>query len=374
MPGVYISWPFCTQKCTYCNFASGVHSASQQQLYLAALRQEIAAQRWRWVPETVYLGGGTPSLMDERELASVLEALPGGPWRECTMEAAPGGLDRERVRFWKRLGVNRVSLGVQSFVTKELRQTGRRHTADVVLAECELLREEGISNFNIDLIAGLPHQTEATWAESLAVVRRIQPSHASVYMLEVDEDSRLGLEVLGEGGRYGAGSVPSDEVIVSNYLAAVLALREMGVPRYEISNFAQPGSESIHNLKYWRLEPYLGFGVDAHSCDGDMRWGNVDSLAEYLQRIDGGQSPATERTQVRPLEESYLVGLRLDEGVLYERGQVSATLGDQIENRIREGLLMEQDGRLRFTARGVMLSNEVFADFLDADLAPAAIY
>jgi oxygen-independent coproporphyrinogen III oxidase len=375
MPGVYISWPFCAQKCTYCNFASGVYGVAERQRYLQALEAEITRHTWNWQPETVYLGGGTPSLMEGVELEMVLRALPGLSWSECTMEAAPGSLTRDAVRMWKRLGVNRVSLGVQSFVERELRQTGRRHTAEVVAAECALLREEGIDSFNIDLIAGLPHQTVETWRQSLDWLQRIAPPHVSIYMLEVDEDSRLGLEILGEGGRYGAGAVPDDEVITANYLEAVDVLRKAGMPRYEISNFARPGAESRHNLKYWFREPYVGFGVDAHSCDGGRRWGNVDDLATYLQRVSEGRSPAEEHSPERPREEHFLLGLRLDAGVEYTPGTVAEdkVLASRIAQRLREGLLIQDGERLRLSERGVLLSNEVFADFLDADVATITI-
>lgn len=366
MPGVYISWPFCAQKCTYCNFASGVFAADRPQRYVAALTAQLRRQHWEWTPETVYLGGGTPSLMDEAQLAAVLEAIPGASWRECTLEAAPGSLDAAKVACWKRLGINRVSLGVQSFAAKELRQTGRRHTAEIVAADCELLRTEGIPNFNIDLIAGLPYQTAESWNESLKWVARLHPPHVSVYMLEVDEDSRLGLEILGEGGRYGAAAVPCDELITANYEHAVVALAEMGLPRYEISNFARPGFESLHNLKYWRMEPYLGFGVDAHSCDLRQRWGSPENLDEYLVAVESGSLVQRDATAVRPLEERFLTGLRLDEGVEWRPEALPPLLRRRIEQRVNEGLLTGGQ-RLRFTPRGVLLSNEVFADFLDVD-------
>nr|MCU0226299.1 coproporphyrinogen III oxidase family protein [Bryobacterales bacterium] len=283
----------------------------------------------------------------------------------------PGTLDTSLVRSWKNLGVNRVSLGVQSFVDKELRQTGRRHNAEIVAAECALLRAEGISNFNVDLIAGLPFQTADTWRKSLDWVQRIAPPHVSVYMLEVDEDSRLGLEILGQGGRYGAGAVPTDERITANYLEAVEALTAMGIPRYEISNFARPGFESAHNLKYWRMQPYLGFGVDAHSCDGGQRWGNRDELDAYCVAMEAGESPAEALTAVRPTEEGFFTGLRLDAGIAWPISGISAGVGEAIEARIRQGLLEVRDGRLRLSAHGVLLSNEVFADFLDCDVLAA---
>lgn len=380
MPGVYISWPFCAQKCTYCNFASGVYGETQRRQYLDALLAEIRATPWFWTPETVYLGGGTPSLMTEAELRAVLSAIPGYPWRECTMEAAPGTLSPHLVRAWASLGINRVSFGVQSFVQKELRQTGRKHNAETVEAECAMLRQHGIPNFNIDLIAGLPHQTPASWAESLDWIRRIAPPHVSVYMLEVDEDSRLGLEIIGEGGRYGAGAVPDDQIITDLYLTAVESLRGLGTPRYEISNFARPGEESLHNLKYWKLQPYRGFGVDAHSCDALSaednrsgafhRWGNEDDLAAYLQKVEAGDSPATERTPLRPLEEHFLVGLRLDQGVAFEESDLPPSLQQRIHLRIAQGMLTREQGRLKFTEQGRLLSNEVFEDFLGVDALP----
>lgn len=371
MPGVYISWPFCAQKCSYCNFASGVYQAEQRRLYLQALRQEISRSRWNWIPETVYVGGGTPSLMTGVELAAVLGSIPGAPWKECTIEAAPGTLTPELVRCWKELGVNRVSFGVQSFVEKELRQTGRKHNAEVVARDCNLLRQEGISNFNVDLIAGLPHQTPDSWAVSLEWIARLAPPHVSVYILEVDEDSRLGLEILGQGGRYGAGAVPNDEAIVTFYLDAARILQGQGIPRYEISNFARPGWESLHNLKYWRLEPYLGFGVDAHSCDGGVRWGNDDDLSRYLSAILAGDSPRTGVTPVRPLEELFLVGLRLDAGLEWNPCDYPPEAQQRVGRRVAQGLLKIEDGRLRFTEQGRLVSNEVFEDFLELDTAPS---
>src|SRR5581483_2116573 len=165
--GVYISWPFCSQKCTYCNFASGVFSKTLEQDYAAALLREIAENSWAGAPDTVYFGGGTPSLMPIETLRAILDALPGRPWKEATLETAPGTVTRDKARAWRDAGINRVSLGVQSFVHGEAARTGRRHTAEIVAAEIETLRAAGLDNFNVDLIAGLPGQTEASWDESL---------------------------------------------------------------------------------------------------------------------------------------------------------------------------------------------------------------
>lgn len=372
MPGVYISWPFCAQKCTYCNFASGVAKPETRERYLEALCLQLRRQPWPWTPETLYFGGGTPSLMDPEELRRILAPIPGAPWREFTLEAAPGTLNAALLRAWKELGVNRVSLGVQSFVDQELRQTGRRHSAAVVEADCALLRAAGIPNFNIDLIAGLPYQTAETWEESLAWIARLQPPHVSVYMLEVDEESRLGLEILGQGSRYGASAVAPDEVIAGNYERAVAFLGERGVCRYEISNFARPGFESLHNLKYWRMEPYLGFGVDAHSCDGRTRWGTPDDLEEYIRGGLSGDDLARGQEPVRPLEERFLTGLRLDAGVAVEDASLPAGVRERIDDLVKHSLLRWEGTRLQLTARGVLVSNEIFEQFLGMDAEPCA--
>src|SRR5271169_5119262 len=163
MPGVYLSYPFCAQKCTYCNFASGVFPQALEHEYLDSLALEIAAQNWRWTPETVYLGGGTPSRIEASEWERIFSAIPGRPWREATIEAAPGTITRERAAGWARMGLTRVSLGVQSFVARELARTGRKHSAEIVARDVAVLREHGLANINIDLIAGLPGQTPASW-------------------------------------------------------------------------------------------------------------------------------------------------------------------------------------------------------------------
>jgi oxygen-independent coproporphyrinogen III oxidase len=353
MPGVYISYPFCAQKCTYCNFASGVFPLVLEPGYLEAVRNEIRNTAWAWTPETIYLGGGTPSLIEPGALSTVLSAIP-GDWQEATMEAAPGGITSEKAIAWRRAGINRVSLGVQSFNTRELARTGRKHTAEVVKHEIAMLRAAGIGNFNIDLIAGLPGQTLESWNHSLDCVVSLNAPHVSVYMLEVDEDSRLGAEVMAFGKRYGAPDVPSDDMIADFYEIAVGRLAHAGIARYEISNFARPGSESRHNLKYWRRESYLGFGADAHSFDGVSRWQNPESIEDYLR----GSKP--ERTPADPTAERLFLGLRLTEGIAGDWSPFQSA----IERRIKDGLLETDGNVLRLTSRGVLLSNEVFAEFV----------
>ncbi len=357
VPGVYVSYPFCAQKCTYCNFASGVFGADLERRYRWELLAEIRGHGWPWRPETVYLGGGTPSAMEAGDLAEILDAVPGRPWKEATIEAAPGTVTAGRARAWALAGINRVSLGVQSFVEREIRRTGRKHTAETVAREIGLLADQGIGNVNIDLIAGLPGQTAASWGESLDWIERLSPPHVSVYMLEVDEDSRLGKEMLAGGARYGAADTPEEDAVADFYETAVERLAELGIARYEISNFARPGSESVHNMKYWKLEPYAGFGADAHSFDGRVRRRNPESLDEYL-----GRGPAVD--EAPHAAERFFVGLRLSEG-MRPTAEEWTRFAEPIHRFTAAGLTTASDGVLRLTGRGVLLSNEVFQEFLD---------
>jgi oxygen-independent coproporphyrinogen-3 oxidase len=357
--GVYISYPFCAQKCTFCNFASGVYPRALERRYIDALGREITACEFPWKPETLYLGGGTPSGMDSDDLRALLDLVPGRPWAEATIEAAPGGITREKAMAWSAAGINRASLGVQTFVPKEISRTGRKHTAEIVAAEVALLRACGIGNINIDLIAGLSGQTAASWRESLDWIERLMPAHVSVYMLEVDDDSRLGRELQLGGVRYGAADAPSDELTAGLYETAVERLAQMGIARYEISNFARPGLESRHNLKYWLLEPYVGFGSDAHSFDGRQRWSNAESPEEYVEtsrEVSQARTPATR-------DERFFVGLRLISGIRPEPAEWQR-FREPIRRFLDAGLLETDAGNLRLTSRGILLSNEVFQEFL----------
>jgi oxygen-independent coproporphyrinogen-3 oxidase len=251
-----------------------------------------------------------------------------------------------------------VSLGVQSFVEQELRRTGRKHTAEDVARDVEMLRAAGIGNFNVDLIAGLPWQTEASWRESLGWIERIEPPHVSVYMLEVDEDSRLGRELLAGGTRFGAGAAPAEDRIADFYEMAVEWLEGRGWRRYEISNFARQGFESLHNRKYWTMAPYAGFGADAHSFDGEWRTANTDDVRNYAEH-----GPQPQRTRADVAGERYLTGLRLMEGVRVAP-QDEERFGEAMRRLEEAGLLDRAGERVRLTRRGVMVSNEVFEAFL----------
>src|SRR5215467_8669859 len=276
--GIYISVPFCRSKCTYCNFASGVFSAGQMGRYVERVIEDVqafpayVAHLGAAIPEAVdsiYLGGGTPSLLPPAELKKLFSALRREfnvmPSAEVTVECAPGTLNNETIQTLATLGVNRVSLGVQSFVDNEAASVARLHTREKTLSDIERLRGARIANINVDLIAGLPHQTRESWEYSLEQAIATGVPHLSVYMLEVDEDSRLGRELIAGGAKYHAHFVPDDDRTAEFYETACERLNAAGIAQYEISNFARAGLESQHNLKYWTRQPYAGFGVDAHS-------------------------------------------------------------------------------------------------------------
>jgi oxygen-independent coproporphyrinogen-3 oxidase len=364
--GLYISVPFCRTKCSYCNFASDVFSRVVFERYVERVVEdidhadELAGQLggvYESAVDSIFLGGGTPTILDisqlERLFVTISQTFAVTRDAEITVECAPGTLTRAVLEAFQRCGVNRVSLGVQSFVDKEAASVGRQHKRATVLDDIAHLRDCGIENINVDLIAGLPHQTAESWEFSVAEAIAAGVPHISVYMLEVDEDSRLGREILGSGVRYGAADVPADDDIADFYEIAVERLARMGIERYEISNFARPGFESRHNLKYWRREPYLGFGADAHSFDGAMRWQNPESAAEYVAGF-----PTPERVPADPKAEAFFLGLRLREGV------PSGEFPEVIDRFEREGLLERSEGRVRLTPRGVLMSNEVFAEFV----------
>ncbi len=333
-------------------------------LYDRTLVNEMKAHRWDWAPETVYFGGGTPSLMPVETMRAVMHLIPLASLSEVTLECAPGTVNHEVIQQWKECGINRVSLGVQSFVTVELRQTGRRHTAATVESDVKNLRQSGIHNINIDLIAGLPQQTPESWEQSLAWIQRLRPSHVSVYIFEIDDNSRLGKEVLLGGARYGAGHLPTEQLTAELYERAVKRFADIGLHRYEISNFAAAGCESRHNLKYWRLEPYLGFGLDAHSFNGRERWSNPDMLPAYFEQqahadIERGDVTATDFS-----EEHFFVGLRLMSGI-QPTDQEWSRFAEPIEKWLKAGMLERDGQRLRLAESGILLSNEIFQDFIN---------
>jgi oxygen-independent coproporphyrinogen-3 oxidase len=370
--GIYISIPFCRAKCTYCNFASGVSSIDAHQQYVARVCAEIRNARQEATVDTIYLGGGTPSVLSPDLLGELAQTLRQeftvSPEAEITLECAPGQLDNRALDAMLAFGVNRLSFGVQSLVDREAAATGRFHTRAVVLRDLERVRSAGVNNLSIDLIAGMPHQTAASWQESLEVLVATGVEHASVYMLEIDEDSRLGRELLAGGSRYHAPAVPSEELTADLYESAIDFLEAHGLRQYEISNFASGENLSRHNLKYWRRQPYLGFGLDAHSMLRALRFSSTANLAEYL-RGDSRQE-IRQVTLPEQLEEAWFLGLRLRAGVKWQA--LATEFGhDRLEifrpivsDLCALELLTDEQGTVRLTRRGILFSNEVFARFL----------
>jgi oxygen-independent coproporphyrinogen-3 oxidase len=376
--GVYISVPFCQAKCSFCNFASGVFAAESMDRYVERVVQEMRGARG-WTAklglslpdevDSVYFGGGTPSLLRPELMCSLFAGLRDSfsldHGAEMTVECAPGQLADETLESLQREGVNRLSFGVQSFVNAECAAVGRLHTGASCREELRRVSEAGVGRVGIDLICGLPHQTEASWRHSVEQALESGVEHVSVYMLEVDEDSRLGRESLAGGHRYGAGALPDGDAVADWYGTAVSWLREGGVEQYEISNFARNGGTSRHNLKYWARDPYLGFGMDAHSMlrdgMGGIRWSNADSMAGYVDRISFERT--VERVSERDgMEEELFLGLRLVQGV--PMAALEGKVLGAIEECEEAGLLEVGGGRVRLTARGRMVSNEVFERLL----------
>ena len=388
--GIYISIPFCRSKCTYCNFASGVFSATQMEGYVDRLSADVAACRalaakhGAEIPATcdsIYLGGGTPSLLQPVQLEKLFFILRNefavSGSAEITVECAPGTLTDEVVETLAGCGVNRVSLGVQSFDDKEAASVARLHTRSITLGDLTRLRRAGITNINLDLIAGLPHQTPLSWSDSLDQAIACEVPHVSVYMLEIDEDSRLGRELIAGGTKYHAHFVPDEDATADFYVAACSRLEAAGICQYEISNFARPGFESRHNTKYWTRGPYLGFGVDAHSmlrASEHLRGRGFDCVRlATADSYDGFVKSAEWQTEsvpfARALEEAFFLGLRMNQGVDLDDlqrafGAETQKFDPVLNELVNDGLLTRSHNNVRLTPRGRLLSNEVFEKFI----------
>ncbi|MGE5111697.1 MAG: coproporphyrinogen-III oxidase family protein [Acidobacteriaceae bacterium] len=409
--GLYLSVPFCRTKCSFCNFASGVFSRPLFDRYVSHLERELGRAEqiacemggvFEREVDSVYLGGGTPSILAPDQLGTLFQAVRNNfavlPGAEITVEVAPGTLSPEILKVLLEVGANRVSLGMQSFVDQETRSVGRLHTREITLADIARLRENGIKEISLDLIAGLPHQTAESWRYSLAETVSTGVPHVSVYMLEVDEDSRLGRELIAGGTRYHAHHVPDDDATADFYLEACETFDGAGLKHYEISNFASDGGSphlpnlgrcgapedscsfpehaSRHNLKYWLRQPYLGFGVDAHSMlcaprrdqpHAAVRFATTDNLDALLA---GAAMSRTVVEEKNAIEEVFFLGLRLNRGVNLR--QVADEFGEdaveryhsQIAEMTESDLVVLEDGWLRLTNRGRLLSNDVFSRFL----------
>ena len=398
--GVYIQVPFCQTKCTYCNFHTAVVAREKYAPYADAVRREIMelaagdeiSALCDATVDTVYFGGGTPSLLEPTALAEILDALrrnfaftepaardcvaarqlsaaAAAPPREITLEADPETITLEKAQAWVAAGFNRISLGVQSFDDRELQAAGRMHRRADIFAAAQILRETGFRNISMDLIAGLAQQTRASWEESVSRILEIRPQHISIYLLEIDEGSRLGKESLAGGSRYSAEAIPSDDAMAESHESACARLADAGYEHYEISNWGLPGFRSRHNLKYWRREPYIGLGAGAHSFDGAKRWSNVHDSAKYVACVESGVTP---REQIEPvtaqqaLEEELFLGLRQLEGIDLARVEkrYGVSLQARIAGLLEQGLLEIDGALLRLAPAHLTVSNEVFAELL----------
>jgi oxygen-independent coproporphyrinogen III oxidase len=428
--GIYVQVPFCQTKCTYCNFHTGVVATARFAPYVEAVCGEIRGHRellraagigrgvetgekahsQEWLcheslVDTVYFGGGTPSLLEPAHLKDILDAIretfnvsagedgtarggkdgkapdtggskapasEGGLYKrfeEVTLEADPETVEAGKAAAWVEAGINRVSFGVQSFVDKELVATGRMHRSTDVYRAVPILRAAGIRNISFDLIAGLPHQTRESWRQSLDELNAIGPEHVSVYLLEIDEGSRLGAELLGGGKKYSAEAVPSEDEMAEFYELAQERLGAAGYHHYEISNWAKPRFESKHNLKYWRREPYLGFGAGAHSFSGAERWANGHDAAAYVGAVQGGRLPVEQHevlTAEGALEEELFLGLRQLDGI--DVGRIEREYGVALAGRFdplaSAGLVEREGGVVRLAAGKLSVSNEVFVELM----------
>lgn len=371
--GVYVHLPFCEKKCSYCHFAIDPRrpDADRQDRYLGALLAEAGAvAAGRPAADTLYLGGGTPTLVSLDRLARLLLALRSAfsfaPSAEVTVEANPSDLDEAGYRQLRALGVTRLSLGLQAFDDAVLREMGRCHDAAAGVRAYEAARRAGFADVSVDLILGWPGESRARWRGALAELSALRPDHVSLYVLEVE-----GRTLLAHRARRGGLSLPEDDLVADLYGETASALARIGVERYEISNFARRGRESRHNGKYWDDAPFVGLGMSAHSYrDGRRSW-NVASFGAYCRRVEQG-GPLAARDGERRLgaeerrAEALFTGLRRAGGVAlaefrsrYGVDPLEA-YGASLRDSFRAGLLEVREGRLRLTDAGVLLSNEVF--------------
>ena len=358
---LYVHTPFCAKICPYCAFYVHQGGAAAQREFVAALREEWrrARDEFPLALETIYFGGGTPSILSAQLFAELARELPREPVaREFTLEVNPATVTPEKAAAWRAAGVNRISLGAQSFDAELLKLLGRQHAPGDIAETCALLREQGFANINIDLMFALPGQSEAKWEETLRAALACAPNHISAYALTYEEDTPF-FEKLQRG------EWRQDEAReIAMFERTRDVLGAAGLVDYEISNFARPGFESQHNLAYWRGADYLGLGPSACSTIGGLRWRNVPDTRAYAERIARGDSLRTELEALDPAtraKERIMFGLRMREGV------ARAEFGDDA-GRLKElathGLAFEEAGRVRLTPRGKLVADSVAGMFV----------
>ncbi|HXQ74359.1 MAG TPA: radical SAM family heme chaperone HemW [Pyrinomonadaceae bacterium] len=363
--GLYIHIPFCRSRCSYCDFATGLYESGLAERYVNALVQEIHSSAVAGARvDTIYFGGGTPSLLAPAQLDRILLALREkfdvDPASEITLEINPGSITVEKLRDFRSLGINRASFGAQTFDDRELAKLGRSHTAADARRTFHDLRAAGFENVSFDLIAGLPGQTLTGWQRNVDEALQLRPEHLSFYLLEIHSDTPLAQHI-----ERGIQPVPDEDLAAVMYESMLERAAAAGYEHYEISNLCRPGCQSQHNTKYWTGAPYFGFGCSAHSYDGEtQRWSNHRDVLEYVKQIEQGFSAINEKqflTESDIKAESLFLGLRLMRGV-------SRDLCKDYEtdvNRFQEAGLLELDGDfIRLTRNGALLSNEVFSAFV----------
>lgn len=371
--GLYLHIPFCSSICNYCNFNRGLFEAGLKSRYVDALEREILGSSLRGRgADTIFFGGGTPSLLEPEEIGRLIAAcratfdLPATA--EITLETNPETSSRERMERFRAAGVNRVSFGVQSFREPELKRLGRLHTADRAVRAVDEARAGGIDNVSLDLMMWLPQQTRDDWRQSVETLVAVGPEHASLYLLELYPNSPLKEEMARSGW-----SLAPDEDAAGMYLWSLERLDAAGYRQYEISNVARPGRESRHNLKYWQDGEWIGFGCGAHSTIAGVRSRNVAGTGEYIARVQAAEAAMIERrplTREERLEDALFTGLRLADGIDIEDVggrygvDVWARFGTNLAPFVAERLLVREGPRLRLTRDGMLLANEIMAVFV----------
>jgi putative oxygen-independent coproporphyrinogen III oxidase len=372
MLGLYLHIPFCSSICSYCNFNRGLFESGLKDRYVAALEREITTSGRNEAVDTIFFGGGTPSLLEPGEIARLIAASRTAfdvvPGAEVTLETNPETSTPERMAGFRAAGVNRISFGVQSFREPELKRLGRIHSADRARAAVREARAAGFDNVSLDLMMWLPQQSAADWRENVEALIDVAPEHASLYLLELYPNAPLKEDM----ARAGWTLAPDDDA-AEMYLWSMSRLDEAGYEQYEISNVSRPGRPSRHNLKYWQDGEWLGFGCGAHSTRNGARWKNVASTEEYISRLHIGQSVVAERrelTRDAQLEEALFTGLRLAEGLDFDIVgrhygiDVWDRYADALQPPIEAGLAIRDGPRLRLSRDGMLLANEILAVFV----------
>ena len=373
--GLYIHIPFCIQKCYYCDFNSYAGLEALRQEYVGCLKKEMHMYKERLGNrriDTVYIGGGTPSCLPESSIMAIMDACAAtfnlSAHCEISVESNPGTLSGQKLRAFKACGINRLSIGLQSWHDADLKRLGRIHTQRQFVDNFDAARQAGFDNINIDLMFALPSQTPEQWGNTLDNIILLQPEHISCYSLKIEESTRFYTDY--HAGRL---KLPDEETDRHMYHQALQKLAQHHYRHYEISNFAKTGFECRHNLIYWKCKDYVGIGAGAHSCLDGERYSNICVPAEYIMQIQNGSLPIAESTVLEVkdrMAEFIFLGLRLSEGIsaqtFYDAFQtdIRSVFGSQIDKFIRLGLMKRQKERYQLTAKGMDVSNQIFIEFI----------